>query len=109
MIFILTKYLLPILLMIGFIAMIFKTILHFKYCKIINGYPEELKFFQFLGKAKYIKAQVSIVLPLFFETDKSSISEAKRVRCLKLERSIRMCLFLFYLGFLTIPIGIKLQ
>ncbi len=109
MIDILTKYILPFIFIIGFISLGVKAYLHFAYLKTVNNYPDDLSFFRFLSRPEYFDKQFIITLPVFFDKSETAITENRRLECSRLKRQINICLVLFYIGLISLIIGIRLQ
>ena len=99
----------PFILGLGFIALHIKTYLNFKYFKIAYHYPVNLNFFQFLSSFKHFGDSFQIILPFFLKINLESLTDEEKLLCTKLEKYMFICLIIFYLGLLFIPLGIKLQ
>jgi hypothetical protein len=99
----------PIIFGLGIIALYIKSYLNFKYFKIAYHYPVNLKYFQFLGSFKYFGDIFQIILPFFLKINLESLTDEEKLLCTKLEKYMFICLIIFYIGLLIIPLGIKLQ
>ncbi len=103
------EYILPLTLGIGFVAFGIKVYLNFKYFKTVKNYPPDLTYFQFTRSFKYFGEAIETILPFFLKNSLKTLTEDEKLICKKLEKYILICLIMFYIGILTIPIGIKLQ
>ena len=105
------KYIIPFLLGIGFVAFGMKVYFNFKYFKIVYGYPTDLTYFQFNGsfRFRYFWDSFETILPFYLKRNLEALTEDEKLICTKMEKYMFICLTLFYIGMLTIPIGIKLQ
>jgi hypothetical protein len=104
---ILIKYILPFVFMLGYVMIGFKIYFHFKYLKIIENYPKDLKLLQ-IGGYNFFDLFV-IILPFFWRFRVDKIPRDQINTCKKLEKLINICLTLFYLGILSMILGIRLQ
>lgn len=93
--------------MLGFLSFGFKGYLHFKYLKIVENYPKDLKFIQ-IGAYNFFDLFV-IILPFFWRFQDDKIPHGQFNTCKLLEKLINICLTFFYFGILLLILGIKLQ
>jgi hypothetical protein len=104
---IIIKYILPSFFILGMISMGIKGYLHFKYLKIIENYPKDLKFI-WIGTYKFLDMFL-IILPFFWNNNLDKLTNGQKAKCRLLEKLINICLIFFYFGVLSIIIGIKYQ
>jgi hypothetical protein len=105
----LIEYILPLIIGIGFVAFGMKVYFNFKYFKTVKNYQTNLTYFQFISSFKHFRDAFETILPFFLKNSLKTLTEDEKLICRKLEKYILICLILFYIGMLTIPIGIKLQ
>jgi hypothetical protein len=103
------EYILPFLLGIGFVAFGMKAYFNFKYFKIVYNYPTDLTYSQFISSFRHFWAAFETILPFYLKNNLETLTEDEKLICRKLEKYMFICLTMFYIGLLTIPIGIKLQ
>lgn len=98
------------ILTIGVIAFGMKNYLHFKYFKITKNYPGELTYWNFNNSfATYFVDQISTFFPFFIKTQNTDLNKVDLNKLKTLEKYIKICLILFYVGILMIPLCLKLQ
>jgi len=103
------RYILPFLLGIGFVALGLKGFFNFKYFKIVYNYPTELTYFQFIGSFRHFWSAFQTLLPFYLKKNLETLTDDRKLICRKMEKYMFICLTMFYIGMLTIPLGIKLQ
>lgn len=103
----LLQYILPFFFIWGCLSLGVKGYLHFKYLKIVENYPKDLKFIQ-IGSHNFFDL-FTITLPFFWRFRDDKIPHKHVNTCKLLEKLINICLIFFYLGILSLIIGIKLQ
>ncbi len=101
---------LPAILTLGLIGYGVKNYFHFKYLKIIKKHPKESTFWEFNRNIlPYFKDNIVTFLPFSIRQTRTKLPPEKYKKAQQYERTIKICLTLFYLGLSTIPLGIKLQ
>lgn len=101
---------LPTILTFGITAFGIKYYLHFKYFKIVKKYPKGLTFWDFNNSIlTYFIDQLSAFFPFFVKSKTIELNMEDLGKAKKLEKLIKLCLILIYIGLLMIPLGIKLQ
>lgn len=99
----------PSLLLIGFLALGIKHFLNFKYFKIAYRYPTNLTYFKFLSSFRYFGDIFLTILPIYFKIRLENVTDREKQICEHLEKYMQICLTLFYIGLIIIPISLKLQ
>lgn len=104
---ILIKYISPFFFILGIFSLGLKGFLHFKYLKIIENYPKDLKFIQ-IGSHNFF-GLFRIILPFFWRFQESRFPVGQTNNCRQLERLINICLRLFYWGMISLISGVVLS
>jgi len=94
----LTNIIFPSLLLIGFIALGIKHFLNFKYFKIAYRYPSDLTYFKFLSSFQYFIDIFLTIIPIYFKINLVNINDKEKLICRRLEKHMKICLILFYIG-----------
>ena len=100
----------PLVFFIGIIGYFVKTILHYNYLKRTNKNLENLNFLEFFGQFKYRSEAIEAMLPFFLKKKNTeSLPEEDREECEQLEKYIKICLWIFYIGFIYMALAVFLN
>lgn len=106
---ILIEFILPFILIIGFLSYFLKVYYHFLYLKKIKNYPENIGILNNHGfSIVYLADRLETILPFLLKRDKIKFKDDDRIALEHLEKRIFICIIIFIIGMCSIPLGIYL-